>query len=70
MRFAFPAHLLEVTGSSVVLGVVSGLSFLPMALMAPVGGIIADRINKRNIMVFLDFLWDGGSVGTDRVVQP
>ena len=55
VRFALPVHLLEVTGSAAVLGVVSGLAFLPMALMAPVGGIIADRINKRNIMVFLDF---------------
>ncbi len=59
VRFALPVHLLEVTGSSVVLGVVSGLSFLPMALMAPFGGIIADRINKRNIMVFLDFFTCG-----------
>lgn len=55
VRFALPVHLLEATGSAAVLGVVSGLAFLPMALMAPVGGIIADRVNKRNIMVFLDF---------------
>ena len=59
VRFALPVHLLEVTGSAAVLGVVSGLAFLPMALMAPVGGIIADRINKRNIMVFLDFFTCG-----------
>ena len=59
VRFALPVHLLEVTGSAAVLGVVSGLAFLPMALMAPVGGIIADRINKRNIMVFLGFFTCG-----------
>lgn len=55
VRFALPVHLLQVTGSAAVLGVVSGLAFVPLALMAPIGGIIADRVNKRNIMVFLDF---------------
>lgn len=59
VRFALPVHLLEVTGSAAVLGVVSGLAFLPMALMAPIGGIVADRVNKRNIMVFLDFFTCG-----------
>lgn len=34
---------------------VLGLSFIPMLLLSPVGGIIADRVNKRNVMVFLDF---------------
>lgn len=31
------------------------LSFLPMLLLSPVGGIVADRVNKRNVMVCLDF---------------
>ena len=55
MRFALPIHLLNVTGSAAVLGVVSGCAFSPLAVMSPIGGIIADRVNKRNIMVFLDF---------------
>ena len=55
MRFALPIHLLNVTGSAAVLGVVSGCAFIPLAVMSPIGGIIADRVNKRNIMVFLDF---------------
>lgn len=59
MRFALPVHLLNVTGSAAVLGVVSGCAFIPLAVMSPIGGIIADRVNKRNIMVFLDFFTSG-----------
>lgn len=62
MRFALPIHLLNVTGSAAVLGVVSGFAFLPLAVMSPIGGIIADRVNKRNIMVFLDFFTSGLTV--------
>lgn len=59
MRFALPLHLLSVTGSAAVLGVVSGCAFIPLAIMSPIGGIIADRVNKRNIMVVLDFITAG-----------
>ncbi len=56
LRFALPLHLLNITGSSALFGIVSAVSFLPLVLLMPVGGIIADRTNKRNIMVILDFL--------------
>ena len=62
MRFALPIHLLNVTGSAAVLGVVSGCAFIPLAVMSPIGGIIADRVNKRNVMVFLDFFTSGLTV--------
>ncbi|MGI6070185.1 MAG: MFS transporter [Blautia sp.] len=55
VRFALPLHLLGVTGSAALLGLVSGCAFLPLAFMTPLGGLIADRVNKRNIMVILDF---------------
>ena len=29
--------------------------FIPAILLSPIGGIVADRVNKRNIMVILDF---------------
>ncbi len=56
LRFALPLHLLNITGSPALFGMVSAVSFLPMVFLMPVGGIIADRANKRNIMVILDFL--------------
>lgn len=62
MRFALPIHLLNVTGSAAILGVVSGCAFIPLAVMSPIGGIIADRVNKRNVMVFLDFFTSGLTV--------
>lgn len=55
LRYALPLYLLNQTGSSVLFGTIMAVSFIPMLLLFPVGGIIADRVNKRNIMVALDF---------------
>ena len=55
LRYALPLYLLNQTGSSVLFGTILAVSFIPMILLFPIGGIIADRINKRNIMVVLDF---------------
>lgn len=48
--------MLKETGSSALFGIVTACSFLPMVILSLVGGIIADRTNKRNIMVILDFV--------------
>lgn len=55
IRFALPLYLLNVTGSAAYFGLASALSFIPMIILTPIGGMIADRVNKRNIMVVLDF---------------
>lgn len=55
LRYALPLYLLNRTHSAVLFGTVSACSFIPMILFAPIGGIVADRVNKRNIMVALDF---------------
>lgn len=55
LRFALPLYLLNETGSAALFGVVSACAFIPMIVLGPVGGIFADRVNKRNIMVVLDF---------------
>lgn len=55
LRFALPLYLLNETGSAALFGIVSACAFVPMIVLGPVGGIIADRVNKRNIMVALDF---------------
>lgn len=59
LRFALPLYLLNQTGSASLFGLVSACSFIPMIILSPVGGIMADRINKRNIMVILDFATAG-----------
>ena len=56
IRFALPLYLLNMTGSSALYGTITACAFLPAILLSPVGGIIADRVNKRNIMVILDFM--------------
>ncbi|KXL52267.1 multidrug resistance protein MdtG [Anaerotignum neopropionicum] len=55
LRFSLPLYLLNKTHSAMLYGTVMALSFLPMLLLSPVGGIVADRVNKRNVMVCLDF---------------
>ncbi|MDI3311457.1 MAG: MFS transporter [Thermoanaerobacterium sp.] len=55
LRYALPLYLLNQTGSSVLFGTILACSFIPMLLLFPIGGIIADRVNKRSIMVILDF---------------
>lgn len=55
LRFALPLYLLNLTGSSALYGTVMACAFIPSILLSPVGGIVADRVNKRNVMVILDF---------------
>lgn len=56
LRFALPLYLLRTTGSAALFGIVTACSFLPMIFLSLVGGVLADRFNKRNIMVILDFI--------------
>lgn len=59
IRFALPLYLLNQTGSSALYGTVTACAFIPAILLSPVGGVVADRVNKRNIMVILDFFTAG-----------
>lgn len=42
--------VLELTESGTALGLVSSLQFLPVLLFGPLGGVIADRFDKRRIL--------------------
>lgn len=59
IRFTLPLYLLDQTGSPVLYGTVTACAFIPAILLSPIGGIIADRVNKRNVMVILDFFTAG-----------
>jgi MFS family permease len=48
--------VLELTNSSIDLGIVTALQTLPVLLLGPYGGVIADRIDKRRLMVVLQSL--------------
>lgn len=59
LRFALPLYLLDQTGSSALFGTVLAISMIPMILFSPIAGMVADRVNRRNIMVILDFITAG-----------
>ena len=54
LRFALPLYLLRETGLSTLFGIVTACSFAPMVVLSMIGGVLADRVNKRNIMVGLE----------------
>src|SRR5580692_7373259 len=45
--------VLVLTGSATDLGIVVALQTLPMLLLGPYGGVIADRVDKRRLMIVL-----------------
>lgn len=51
LRFSLPLYLLRETGSSMLFGIVTACSFMPMIVLSLLGGVLSDRLNKRNIMV-------------------
>lgn len=54
IRFALLLYFLNQTGSSALYGLVTACAFVPAILLSPVGGMIADRVNRRDMMVCLD----------------
>ena len=45
--------VLRLTGSSVDLGLIVALQALPVLLLGPYGGVVADRVDKRRLMIVL-----------------
>src|SRR4030042_17548 len=43
--------VLDLTGSGTAIGLVLALQFLPVLLLGPLGGVLADRIDKRRLLV-------------------
>lgn len=54
LKFALSMYVLEETGSAAVFGTLLAVSMVPTILLTPFGGVLADRVNRRNIMVGLD----------------
>lgn len=53
--YALPLYLLNKSHSPALYGAVTACALIPMLIFAPIGGIVADRVNKKNILVALDF---------------
>ncbi|MDP9145167.1 MAG: MFS transporter, partial [Actinomycetota bacterium] len=43
--------VLDLTGSGTAVGLVTALQFVPLLVLAPFGGVIADRVNKRKMLM-------------------
>lgn len=56
LRLALSMYVLEATGSAAVFAGLLSAATLPTILLSPLGGILADRADRRNIMVALDTL--------------
>lgn len=54
LRFAMSMWVLDETGSATIFASVLAISIVPTILLSPFGGVLADRVNRRTIMVALD----------------
>lgn len=54
LRFALSLYILDVTGDETIFAAIYAVSSIPL-LLAPLGGAIADRFNRRSLMVIFDF---------------
>ncbi len=54
LRFALSLYVLDLTNSATIFGTIMGLSIVPAIVISPIGGAIADRFDKKKIMVILD----------------
>ena len=54
-RFSMSLYLLEFTGSTAIFANILAISTIPYILFAPIAGMLSDRVNKKKIMVYLDF---------------
>jgi len=55
LRFALNLYVLDITGRADIFALVIAISAIPGILFSPIGGAIADRFNRRNLMVIFDF---------------
>jgi len=56
LKLALSMYVLEVTGSAAIFAGILSVSAIPTIILSPLGGILADRADRRNIMVALDAL--------------
>jgi len=54
LTFALPFYILQTQESAALFGTILGLSFIPLIVTAPIGGIMADRLKKQWVMFWLD----------------
>ncbi|MCI8398249.1 MAG: MFS transporter [Oscillibacter sp.] len=61
LRLALSMYVLDATGSAAVFAGILSAAMVPTIMLSPLGGILADRADRRTVMVVLDAL-TGASV--------
>ncbi len=56
LKLALSMYVLEETGSAAIFAGILSAAAIPTILLSPLGGILVDRADRRNIMVALDAL--------------
>ncbi len=54
LKFTVSLLILDLTSSAALFGTITAISYLPPVFLSLIAGIIADRNNKRNLMIALD----------------
>ena len=57
LKFTVSLLILDLTHSAALFGTITAISYLPPIFLSPIGGIMADRNDKRNLMIALDSLY-------------
>ncbi|MDB0439632.1 MFS transporter [Clostridioides difficile] len=55
LRFGLSTYILDTTGRADIFAALYAISNIPL-LFSPIGGAIADRFNRKNLMVIFDFM--------------
>ena len=51
VRFSIDLYVLDITKRADIFSIIVALSFLPYLFVSPIGGLVADRFNKKYILV-------------------
>ena len=57
LKFTVSLLILDLTSSAALFGTITAISYLPPVFLSLIAGIIADRNNKRDLMIALDSLY-------------
>lgn len=49
--FALSVYVFQMTGSAAYVSLVTLLAYLPSILLSPIGGVLADRYDRRFLMI-------------------
>ncbi|MDI6619635.1 MAG: MFS transporter [Clostridiales bacterium] len=55
-NFALSLYVLKITGSATLFATVLTATIIPKLVLGPIAGVIADRLNRKKLIIYLDLL--------------